>query len=1195
MEYIKDLFDPSKDINRKIEKVVTFGDHKAEQLEKELNEYVITEKLHDNYYKVMQNIREAFDCGSTEVGVWVSGFYGSGKSSFAKYLGYAFQKDVILSDGQTFAARLMNKIGDPQIKALDNVILSKNPIVIMIDLLVKRKAGVTGPISDIMYYETLKMLGNKVTEPKLIYLEDILKRKNIYDEFVRMIQEEFQEKWDDIVDNSAYALMCASSVAHKLLPTIFREDDALQNMTLDSVESEEDRLVKLMDRLKQKYHNDKVIFVLDEIGLYMGNDRNIITGLEGTMHTLKSKFQGNVWLIGTAQQTLTADSPDSVQEIRTLFDRFPIKVDIEADDIKEIVTKRLLGKSVEGSKHLSSLYEKYGPQMKLATELHDIGQRSAYYQQPDMETFVDLYPFLPVHIEILMNLLKKLAARSSGTSLRSVLRLIQDVLVDNRISEEQIGRLVTPADFFDILKNDMESFGFREVVQSAKNAINIYRNDPLAMRICQLIAVMQTLDDFTLSARNIVALLNDRMDGNVKAADVQRYLDEMKQSESITLQEVNGRYRFMTDVILNIQSERNRLQAKQQERIDVLREVTRDILMPPPSVQAYGTLNVQPAIELAENGKTCNVVEKPGSDIMLNIRYVEAAGFAEMRKRILSESNLPENNKRLYMICNISHDKDSLLGDIVKDRKIIQLHQNETNREILQYLTAQKSDEDAKLKELYRLLRQSFDNSEAIYLGQSQNVNSVTYKSEALKRFAESIYNKYPLASSNIKSSAVSEMAQYDDLSTLPPALKPFGIIDGSGGIKTDAPVIAEVKDYLQRSSSYSGTEVLGHFDKAPYKWQKDTTRYIIALMLRGGMLIVRSGGSEYKMLTKKAADALKNNQAFGRVDISVNSETTIDTAKLIKACKNIMSLFNPPKRPNPVFESVASTALECIRRKDGLLENANRLKDTFSKLHLAGEQTIDTAVNFAQQIVDTEGQAAPLLLSDNETCVAAFKYIKKISDTDREKPFLENVGTLRKLFEDSKPMESLRIPLLDTFKRDREEMLNAYSQKLQNPKCYDLYEDYANLLSKFRQKVADANNDFFNDAGRELETRKEDLRSSDGYKSLKEDQKSTVNKMLDGIMLPEGDSIEDLILKANTYSSFLIYYFNNIKAQIKSFEAQNEAEVHEPDPQTKKHPHKVTVNSHIGDKVQLNNIISDLERVRDNWDDYNGVDFDIQ
>ena len=122
MQKIQDLFDPSKQLNRKIESVVTYAAHSPEALNEEIKEYVVTQKLHDSYEKVITRIQDAFSDSANEVGIWVSGFYGSGKSSFAKYLGYSFDNTLIV-DGVRFGERLMSRIQDASLKAMHNTLI----------------------------------------------------------------------------------------------------------------------------------------------------------------------------------------------------------------------------------------------------------------------------------------------------------------------------------------------------------------------------------------------------------------------------------------------------------------------------------------------------------------------------------------------------------------------------------------------------------------------------------------------------------------------------------------------------------------------------------------------------------------------------------------------------------------------------------------------------------------------------------------------------------------------------------------------------------------------------------------------------------------------------------------------------------------------------------------------------------------
>ena len=513
MNTIRESFDTSKDLNKRIESVVTFADNSEENLKNEINEYVVTEKLHNNYEKVIDELEAAFRDSSNEVGVWVSGFYGSGKSSFAKYLGYSFQKSLMV-DGLSFGEKLMNRIGDSTMKTLHRTIIQKyNPLIILIDLTTEATAGkMDSTVSDIIYYETLKQLGITVTDPKLMYFISLLQDEGKYDEFCQLVTDS-GKNWETIQTNGLIANKTAAKFAPIVLPDYFDSSDEYSSINVETRESEVDRFKRLINLVKHKLGNDKIIYVLDEVGQYVASSDELITSMQGTMQILKSQFKGNVWLIATAQQTLTEDNPMAQINSNKLFklnDRFPIKVDIEADDIKEIITKRLLGKSPSGKQYLVDLFNKNEGSIKLETRFTGM-ERSLYLKPLVAELFADLYPFLPVHIDMLLALLQKLASRSGGSGLRSIIRLIRDLLVDFKLADQPISMMATPDLFYDVLHPYMEkSDNFREIVISAKKAMEIFGAKPLAVKACKTIAIMQLLDDFCLNFENLCSLLFSR-------------------------------------------------------------------------------------------------------------------------------------------------------------------------------------------------------------------------------------------------------------------------------------------------------------------------------------------------------------------------------------------------------------------------------------------------------------------------------------------------------------------------------------------------------------------------------------------------------------------------------------------------------------------------------------------------------------
>lgn len=89
-------------------------------------------------------------------------------------------------------------------------------------------------------------------------------------------------------------------------------------------------------------------------------------------------------------------------------------------------------------------------------------------------------------------------------------------------------------------------------------------------------------------------------------------------------------------------------------------------------------------------------------------------------------------------------------------------------------------------------------NSEIIFRGNPLQVNAETYKTVALKSIAEKVFEKYPLASTNMKADCVTKLASYSDITTIPDALNPFKIINKSKGtIDTSNLAISAIKDLL--------------------------------------------------------------------------------------------------------------------------------------------------------------------------------------------------------------------------------------------------------------------------------------------------------------------------------------------------------------------------------------------------------------
>jgi hypothetical protein len=282
MPTIKTLFDKNKDIYRPIEKVITFAALQENRLKAEISEYIATDSIEDQFEKLLTKMQTAMEAGGeNEVGVWISGFYGSGKSSFAKYLGLAFDERVQI-DGVSFLQHLQNRIKKPQPKALLATIAKRFPAaVILLDLASEMLAGATmEEVSTVLYYKVLQWAGYS-RNLKVAAFERKLQKDGRYEEFKKKIQDTLGMNWSDVQDDPLVVDSVIPEIAHQLYPQLFKTPTAFTTETSDFVKFENERVQEMIDIARESTGKEYIIFIIDEVGQYVGSRQNLILNLDG--------------------------------------------------------------------------------------------------------------------------------------------------------------------------------------------------------------------------------------------------------------------------------------------------------------------------------------------------------------------------------------------------------------------------------------------------------------------------------------------------------------------------------------------------------------------------------------------------------------------------------------------------------------------------------------------------------------------------------------------------------------------------------------------------------------------------------------------------------------------------------------------------------------------------------------------------
>ena len=84
-----------KPIDRDIKGVIKVGQDDDVNIYQELDEYVVTKELLKHFRSFFESYKNGITGHTDKMGVWISGFFGSGKSHFLKILSYLLEnKDV---------------------------------------------------------------------------------------------------------------------------------------------------------------------------------------------------------------------------------------------------------------------------------------------------------------------------------------------------------------------------------------------------------------------------------------------------------------------------------------------------------------------------------------------------------------------------------------------------------------------------------------------------------------------------------------------------------------------------------------------------------------------------------------------------------------------------------------------------------------------------------------------------------------------------------------------------------------------------------------------------------------------------------------------------------------------------------------------------------------------------------------------
>lgn len=507
--HLNEIF--TKDVQRPIQGVIKADDDA--HLRNEVEEYVLTNEV----TRELSQLLDAYTKYSGANGVWISGFFGSGKSHLLKMLAHllgevrghdvqreevsaSFREKGAAEDGFLEAA-LATAEGIPARSLLFNIDQKAS-------LISKDQKDALLRVFVTVFNEARGYYGG---QPHVARFERDLDRRSQLQEFKDTYRQIAGRPWETgreegVLEEQniaeAYARVSGSENTNILAK--YRSEYSV---------SIEDFAEEVSQWLQEQEPKFRLNFFVDEVGQFIGENTHLMLNLQTIAESLNTRCQGRAWVFVTSQEDMDKVIGDRTKQQGNDFskirDRFSNRVKLSSADVEEVIRKRLLEKNAQGTEVLQQIHSQEHANFRTIFEFTDGAKTYRNYTSP--EQFIGTYPFVSYQFPLFQSAMQGLSehnvfeGRHSSVGERSMLGVVQEVTKD--IGTLEVGQLATFDQMFAGIRASLKSLAQRSIDTAEKHLGN-----SLAVRLLKALFLVKFVEDFRSTARNLSVLVYERFD-----------------------------------------------------------------------------------------------------------------------------------------------------------------------------------------------------------------------------------------------------------------------------------------------------------------------------------------------------------------------------------------------------------------------------------------------------------------------------------------------------------------------------------------------------------------------------------------------------------------------------------------------------------------------------------------------------------
>lgn len=907
---IQNMF--QKDINRDINGVIKVSQNDDNSLRQELSEYIITKELRRHFRTFFDNYSKAIDYPTDKIGVWISGFFGSGKSHFLKILSYLLENKEV--GGKKAMDYFADKFDDPMMyaTAVKCVSVPTESILFNIDIegpITKDKTAVLRVFAK-MFYNHCGFYGDDL---KIAKLERFIEKQGKTEQFRAAFEEVNGAPWEETRDSFAFF---EDDIVEVLQSVLGMSEQAARNW-FNGEETNELSIAQLVADIKEyvdgKGKNFRLLFMVDEVGQYIGDDGDLMINLQSLVEEIGTRCMGKVWVMVTSQEAIDSVVHISGDDFSKIQGRFNTRLSLSSSSVDEVIKKRVLAKTEEADQLLRMVYDKEHAVLKnLYTFNNPVLDIKGF---ADSAEFSATFPFVPYQFIIIQKVLAEIRKHgNSGKHLsggeRSMLSGFQEAA--QKVQDKDENALVPFYLFYDTVHTFLES-AIRRVIDRCQTAAD--NHDGLEQQdvsVLKLLYLVRYIDDIKANIDNIAILMIDdiRTDKIALRTSVTESLERLLSQNYISR---NGdTYAFLTDEEQDIAIDiRNTVVDSAQVTASIAQTVFGEIY--PAKKFKYGKYDF-PYDQYVD--ETLNGSASGG--MRLRIVTVASDYYGAPDQKLIMDSQV--NNEAIVVLSNETPYFEEL-EQAMKIRKYVKQKNVSQLSESIQDIIRKRQQEARRLEERARgYIEKAIVGAKVVVHGEIMDIKAGNAKDKldaALSGLVESVYSKLSMVNKFVDSDA-------DILAIFNGTDNEQAAFAGTGSNNEDA--LNEISQWLELQNTKMLTTSMGdvqrRYGAIPYGWREIDIAALVARLISQQKISIKYGGAIVGKNERRLVDYLRKKNEIDKAIVTRRIAPSEDLMrKSINFLRDYLGAMDIPSDEDGLIHFVLNTFEEKEKHYNGLLE----------------------------------------------------------------------------------------------------------------------------------------------------------------------------------------------------------------------------------------------------------------------------------